>query len=283
MGAVRAALELGVGLGADPVRVVGELDELDEPAVRRGPRAHEAVLGEAGPVVRVELVAVAVPLADHRLAVRRGNLGARFEHGVVGAEAHRAALVGDVELVVHQVDDRVLGGRVHLGRVGIGEPEHVAAELDGHRVQAEAQPEARHAFLAGVAGGGDLALEAAGAEPAGDHHPVEVGEPPGGEQTLDLLGLDPVDLHRRAVVEGGVLERLDDRQVGVGQAGRTCRSGRCAPVRWRPRSSPRPAPTATGRGGARRRRCAARRRRRRRGPRRGGSAAARRCCGRRRR
>src|SRR5690242_1290364 len=32
--AVRAALELGVGLGADPERVTLELDELDEPVVR---------------------------------------------------------------------------------------------------------------------------------------------------------------------------------------------------------------------------------------------------------
>ena len=79
-------------------------------------------------------------------------------------------------------------------------------------------PEARNVVLAGVAGGGDLALDAALAEPAGDHHPVEVGEPPGGQQTLDVLGLDPVDLDLGAVVEAGVLEALDDRQVGVGQA-----------------------------------------------------------------
>ena len=72
-------------------------------------------------------------------------------------------------------------------------------------------------FLAGVASGGDLALEAAGSEAPGNDHPVELGEAPGGEQPFDLLGLDPVDLHGRPVVEGGVLERLDDRQVGVGQ------------------------------------------------------------------
>jgi hypothetical protein len=31
------------------------------------------------------------------------------------------------------------------------------------------------------------------------------------------LGLDPLDLDARAVVEAGVTKRLDDREVGVGQ------------------------------------------------------------------
>ena len=97
-----------------------QLDELDQPAVGRRAAADEAGRLEAGPVVRVELVAVAVALADDRLAVGLGDLGARLEHGVVGAEAHRAALVGDVALVVHQVDHRVLRRRVELRRVGAG-------------------------------------------------------------------------------------------------------------------------------------------------------------------
>ena len=84
-------------------------------------------------------------------------------------------------------------------------------------MQAEAQPEARHALLAGVAGGGDLALEAAGAEAAGDDHAVELGQATGGQQAFDVLGLDPVDLDLGAVVEPGVLQALDDGQVGVGQ------------------------------------------------------------------
>ena len=93
-------------------------------------------------------------------------------------------------------------------------------------------------MLAGVAGRGDLALDAPLAEPAGDHDAVEVAEAALGEQALDLLGLDPVDLDLRAVVEAAVLERLDHRQVGVVQAhvladdarSRTGRSTRLDPV-----------------------------------------------------
>jgi hypothetical protein len=60
---------------------------------------------------------VPVTFAHDRLAVRLATF-VPGEHRVVGAEAHRAALVGDVALVEHQVDHRVLGGRVELGRVG---------------------------------------------------------------------------------------------------------------------------------------------------------------------
>ena len=76
--AVGPALELGVGLRADPVRVVGELDELDQaPVGRRARSSTKPAVLEAGAVVRVELVAVAVALADDRLAVGLGHLGAR--------------------------------------------------------------------------------------------------------------------------------------------------------------------------------------------------------------
>ena len=40
---------------------------------------------------------------------------------------------------------------------------------------------------------------------------------PAASRPFDLLGLDPVELDLGAVVEPGVLEALDDRQVGVGE------------------------------------------------------------------
>jgi hypothetical protein len=52
--------------------------------------------------------------------------------------------------------------------------------------------------------------------------PSRSAQATGGEQALDVLGLDPLDLHVGPVVEAAVLQRLDHRQVGVGQR-RTCR------------------------------------------------------------
>jgi len=69
--------------------------------------------------------------------------------------------------------------------------------------------------LAGIPGSSDLAFETTITEATGDDDAVEVGEALGHQQTLHLLGLDPVDLHLGAVVEPGVLEALDHGQVGV--------------------------------------------------------------------
>ena len=127
----------------------------------------------------IEFEAVTVAFAHHRLTVPPGHHRVGGENGVVGAEAHRAALVGHLALVVHQVDDRVPGRRIELGRVGLDEAEDVAGVLDRHGVQSEAQAETGQPLLPCVACRGDLALETAGAEATGDDEPVEVRETSG--------------------------------------------------------------------------------------------------------
>ena len=91
----------------------------------------------------VDLVAVAVALADQRRAVglRRERPG--HERAVVAAEPHRRALVGDGLLLLHHVDDGIRAPRVELGAVGAREPEDVARDLDDRDLQAEAQAEIR--------------------------------------------------------------------------------------------------------------------------------------------
>ena len=67
--------------------------------------------------------------------------------------------------------------------------DHVVGELDRHRLEAEAQSEARHLLLVGVASGRDLALDTSvPVVPAGDHDAVEIAELAGRQQALDALG-----------------------------------------------------------------------------------------------
>ena len=120
-------------------------------------------------------------------------------------------------LLQHQVDHRMVRGGIELGRIGVDQTDHVTRELDRHGLQPEAQPQTRHALLAGVPGGGDLSFDPPVAEPTGDHDAVQVVELAGREQPLHRLGLDPDDLDIGPVVEPGVLEALDHRQIGVGQ------------------------------------------------------------------
>ena len=55
------------------------------------------------------------------------------------------------------------------------------------------------------------------AEAAGDHNAVEMAQLASGEKPFHVLRLDPLNLDIGAMVEPGVLQTLDHRQVGVGQ------------------------------------------------------------------
>ena len=87
----RLGLELGVELDADEPGVLGHLDDLGQATVRR--HAGEAQARGAQPVdvVDVDLVAVAVALADLTLAVDLVRERARLEDAGIGAKPHRAA------------------------------------------------------------------------------------------------------------------------------------------------------------------------------------------------
>src|SRR5438552_7781910 len=174
--AVRPRAELRVELRADHPGVVANLADLDERAVRGRAAGDEAGLFELGAVLVVELVAVAVALGH--LGGLVGAMGARAgdEPTVVFAEPHRPALVDDPALGVEERDDGIRRLGVELGGVRLVAAEVVAGELDGHDMQAEAEPEVGDAAGAGEAGGLDLALDAALTEAAGHDDAVDVGE-----------------------------------------------------------------------------------------------------------
>src|SRR5262245_25948398 len=95
---------------------------------------------------------------------------------------------------------------VELARIGAGEAALVTGELADRGLQAEAQPEVRHAVLTRVARRRDLALEATGAEAAGHDDAVEVGEAPFGQQPFGVDARDPVDVDLRAAREAAVAQ-----------------------------------------------------------------------------
>ena len=72
-------------------------------------------------------------------------------------------------------------------------------------------------MLPRVAGGGNLSLDAPLAEAAGDDQAVEGAQAVALQQVRHGGRLDPLDLDLGAVVEAGVAQRLDHRQVGVGK------------------------------------------------------------------
>ena len=91
--------------------MVGELDDLDQPALLEGAADHEPGVGEQLAVGVVDLVAVAVALGDHRLAVDLARARAVEQLDRLRAEPHRAAEILDLLLLGQQVDHRVAASR----------------------------------------------------------------------------------------------------------------------------------------------------------------------------
>ena len=98
-------------------------------------------------------------------------------------------------------------------------PSEVARRLDHGELHAEADAEERHVVLAGEAGGVDHALRAALAEAAGNEDAVDPVEARRRVAVLQRLGLDPVEVDLDRVGDAAVVERLDQRFVGVLEAG----------------------------------------------------------------
>ena len=105
MSAVGTGLELGVELYADIERMVRDLNGLHKLAGRRGARDLHALIFNLLAEIVVELVTVAVTLGNHFLAVRRCHDSIRTDLARISAQTHRAALLGDALLALHQVDD----------------------------------------------------------------------------------------------------------------------------------------------------------------------------------
>ena len=146
-----------------------------EPAVVGVAREHEPVRLERLVVGRVDLPPMPVALFDDRprRRPRRPWCPARG-----GRAARRAASTPPRSVTSFCSGSRSITacgrGRVELARVRALEAAHVAGELDHRALQAQADPEERHAALAREPHRGHLALDAPDAEPAGDQHAVDV-------------------------------------------------------------------------------------------------------------
>ena len=222
-------LELGVELHAHVPRVhrLRQLDHLGQLLALGDRGDHEAGVLQALQVLLVGLVAVAVALGDD-VAIDAVRDGAGLDVRALRAQAHRAAEVGvgiapldravGVLPLVDQGDDRVLGVRLELGGVGIGQAGHVAGVLDGGDLHAQADAQVRDAVLAGVLCGDDLALDATLAEAAGHEDRVVLRQLVGG-CGRQRLGVDILDVDLDVVVHAGVAQRLVERLVRVRQLG----------------------------------------------------------------
>jgi hypothetical protein len=196
--------ELGVELAAEEEGVGGDLDDFDVRGVGRGAGEAKACAGEDGFVLAIELVTMAMALADLGLAVGVGGEGVGLHDAVPGSEAHGAAHLFDAGEFAEFVDDAVGGGGVELAGVGVLEAADVAGVLDAGGLHAEADAEVGYGFFAGIADGVEHAFDAAFAEAAGDEDAVEVSELFGVVGDFEAFGFEPGDTQFEIVGERAV-------------------------------------------------------------------------------
>ena len=209
-----------MGLAGDEVGVARHLDHLDQAVVRRDTRYHEACVHELLTELVVHLVAVAVALVDHGVAVDLRGQRALDDLARIGAEAHRAAFIVHILLLGHEVDDGKLQriGKLRAGRPG--HPGHVARELAHGRLQPQAYAEEGHLALARMACRVYLALESALAKTAGHEYAVEAPQLLARRRGVargHFLAVHQMHVHVHPVCHAGMAQRLDHGEVRIGQ------------------------------------------------------------------
>src|SRR6185503_19159996 len=117
-----------------------------------------------------------------------------------------------------QADHR-LARRPELARPRFLETDDVPDRLDQRQLHAEADAEKGYLVLAGEAGGGNHALRAALAEAARDKDAVHPFQALERIAVLERLRLDPFEIYLDGIGDAAVVERLDQRFVGVLEAG----------------------------------------------------------------
>ena len=164
----------GMELGTDKPLLVGDFHHFHEVVVGIASNTLHTVTFERFKVLIVELVTMAMTLLDMKtlsplplygesLAIARIGLcsTATFdEFAIVGTEAHRTTHTLDGLLFFHQVDDWMLGVGIHLRAVRILISEHIAGELDDHRLHTQTDAEGRDVVGTGVLDGCNLAFDA---------------------------------------------------------------------------------------------------------------------------
>src|SRR5262249_41986149 len=211
----RARPELWVELAGHEIRMIVDLDDLDELLLPPEARDAEPIFFERLQIVVVDLVAVSVALADDSFAVEARGARPLAQQNRIQPQPHRPALVRQRPLLRQQVDHEVRRVRREFRRIRAGQPAHVARELDHGALHTQTDAEVWKPLLARVADRLDLALDTAIAEAARHENAVDVGEMRGGTVTLDVLGVDPHDVHLGLMRDAAVHQRLDEALVGI--------------------------------------------------------------------
>ena len=131
------------------------------------------------------------------------------------AKPQRSPFICLFALTRHKVDDLIGAFGVKLPGVGIRKAGNIAREFDHRGLHSEADAEIGQILLPRVFRGADHPLYASRTKTARNDNAVHIVQQLIGVVVVDLLRIDPLDLHLGIAVDSGVLERLRHRQIRV--------------------------------------------------------------------
>src|SRR5437870_8988226 len=204
-------------LAADEPGMAFELDDLDEFAVRRCAGDVESALLERRHVLRIDLVAVAMPLFDEIDAVCLAGDRSFLQRARIFSKPHRAAERFDADQIAKLEDHFVRCFVIEFRRIGSDHPADVARKFDRGALHAQADAEIGDFLLARVTDRAQLAFDAARAETRSDEDPVDVRQLSVVPLVLQRLGVDIDDPHLHVVGDSAVDQRLVERFVRVAE------------------------------------------------------------------
>ena len=145
---------------------------LNQVALRVASHAHHAIALKLLLKVVVELITMTVTFLYVLLIIYIEHARALLQVTLVCAKTHGATHVGDVLLLLHDVNDIMWGLLVHFTAVGVLVSQHVPRELNDHHLHAKADAKGWYVVLTAIFRGNDLAFYATLSESRTNHDTI---------------------------------------------------------------------------------------------------------------
>src|SRR5215469_14281959 len=204
-------------LHADEPRVVPQLDYLRQLPVGRNAGKTKPCMFQSILVPDVDLVAMAMSLADASAAIDICHPAVGREQCFVSAEPHRSAKIAirlaslqriSARPFGHQSDHRMLA-RSEFARAGSAKIREVPCGFDHRHLHSQTDPKIRNAALASKTCSFDHALGAALAKTTGNEDTVNAVELPYGFGLgLEHFRIDPVEIDPDIIGDAAMAHRL---------------------------------------------------------------------------
>ncbi len=169
---------------------------------------------------------MAVTLGNFRITVNLTSQRAFGQRANLTTQAHRAADVGvfaalfdlarGIEPFGNQADDRIRRVLNELSGVRLGHTGHIAGEFDDSELHTETDTEVGHLVFAGVTDGGNLAFRATTTKAPRHQNGINAFQNTD-TVLLNVFRIEINDIDLAARMDAGVLDRFDQRLVGLGQ------------------------------------------------------------------